>query len=77
MPTKTKVSATLDPERLARARQLTGSTNVSEVLDLALDALIERLLERAHTEGYERIPQGEDVMSPDPAVWADLPWDES
>ena len=74
---KAKVSATIDPGRLARAKQLTGSDNVSEILDRALVALIDDELERIHAQGYERVPQGsETVKVVDAQVWSDLPWDE-
>ncbi len=74
---KTKVSATVDRDRLTEALQLTGCTNVSSVLDQALEALIVAHLERVHAEGYARIPQGDETMAhPDPSVWASLPWDE-
>lgn len=73
---KTKVSATVDRDRLAEAQKLTGCANVSAVLDQALEALIVALLERAHSEGYARTPQGDETMAlPDPSVWASLPWD--
>lgn len=53
--TRTKVSATISPERLARAREVTGTDSLSQLLDEALDALIERQLERrwlrAHRDG--------------------------
>jgi hypothetical protein len=74
---KVKISATVRPERLAEAKRLTGCENVSEVLDRALAALIDDELERAHAEGYTRLPQGDEtVRSVDSGVWADLPWDE-
>ncbi|HVW31494.1 MAG TPA: hypothetical protein VHL53_03045 [Acidimicrobiia bacterium] len=73
---KVKISATVQPERLAEAKRLTGCENVSEVLDRALVALINDELERAHVEGYARLPQGQTVEAVDPGVWADLPWDE-
>ena len=74
---KTKVSATVDRERLAEAQKLTGCASVSAVLDQALEALIVSHLERAHAEGYVRMPQGDDgIALPDPSVWASLPWDE-
>jgi len=74
---KVKISATLRPDQLAEAKRLTGCDNVSEVLDRALAALIDDELERAHVEGYVRLPQGgETVEVVDPAVWADVPWDE-
>lgn len=43
--TKQKISATVHKDRLARARAVTGKTNVSEILDDALSALVERELE--------------------------------
>jgi hypothetical protein len=74
---KTKVSATIDHDRLAEAQKLTGCANVSAVLDQALEALIVAHLERAHSEGYARIPQSDETIAlPDPSIWASLPWDE-
>jgi hypothetical protein len=77
MAVKTKVSATIDRDRLAEAKRLTGCANVSAVLDQALEALIVARLERAHADGYARLPQGDETIAlPDPSVWASLPWDE-
>lgn len=74
---KTKVSATVDERRLAEAQKLTGCTNVSAVLDEALKALIVIRLERAHLEGYARLPQSDEtIASSDPSVWASLPWED-
>jgi hypothetical protein len=74
---KTKVSATVDEDRLAEAQKLTGCANVSAVLDQALEALIISHLEQAHLDGYTRMPQGDETIAlPDPAVWASVPWDE-
>jgi hypothetical protein len=74
---KTKVSATIDHDRLAEAQKLTGCANVSAVLDQALEALIVVHLERAHADGYARVPQGDETIAlPDPSIWASLPWDE-
>lgn len=74
---KVKISATVDPDRLERAKELTGVRSVSEVLERGLAALIEHELERAHAEGYARVPQGgETVSTTDAGVWAELPWDE-
>jgi hypothetical protein len=41
-PTALKVSVTLSPERLPRARELTSNMKLSELVDEALDALVER-----------------------------------
>jgi hypothetical protein len=74
---KLKISATVDPARLQQAKQLTGVSSVSEVLERGLAALIEDELERIHAQGYRRAPQaGETVRAVDAGVWADLPWDE-
>ena len=74
---KTKVSATVDRDRLAKAQKLTGCANVSAVLDQALEALITAHLEQAHADGYGRMPQGDETIAlPDPSVWASLPWDD-
>lgn len=74
---KMKVSATVSPERLERAKELTGCQNVSEVIDRGLEALIAREVERIHADGYDRAEQGGDTVDTvDPAVWAEVPWDE-
>jgi post-segregation antitoxin (ccd killing protein) len=69
--TKAKVSATVSPDRLARAREVTGTNSVSELLEEALAALIERELERRWLDAHpdEELP-GEVV--PDLSA---LPWD--
>lgn len=69
---KAKVSATLSPERLARARDVTGTSSISELLDEALVALIERQLERRWLEAHpdQELP---DEVVPD---LSGLPWDE-
>ncbi|MHB8294132.1 MAG: hypothetical protein ACYDH5_05795 [Acidimicrobiales bacterium] len=73
---KTKISASIDSTKLLRAQELTSSSNVSAVLDQALEALITAHLERAHEIGYARMPQdGETITMPDPSVWASVPWD--
>jgi post-segregation antitoxin (ccd killing protein) len=46
MTPRTKISATLTPERLREAQEVTGTSNVSQLLDDALAALIERELEK-------------------------------
>lgn len=50
--TRTKVSATLSPDRIAQARAVTGTTNLSQLLDEALAALIARELERQWLEAH-------------------------
>lgn len=45
MTTRVKISATVTPERLREAQEVTGTSNISRLLDEALGALIERELE--------------------------------
>lgn len=52
MTAKTKISATLTPERLREAQEVTGTSNLSRLLDEALAALIERELERQWFEAH-------------------------
>lgn len=73
--TKAKISATVTPERLARAHEVSGTSNLSQLLDQALGALIERELEQrwldAHPAEFEVDLPGE--------VQVDLsavPWDD-
>ncbi|CAN5135688.1 hypothetical protein BH20ACT5_BH20ACT5_21730 [soil metagenome] len=72
--TKQKVSATLSPERLREARAITGKQNVSELLDSALDALIERELERRWLAGHEVADA--DLPGEVPVDLTELPWDD-
>lgn len=50
MTARAKISATLTPERLREAQEVTGTSNVSQLLDEALAALIERQLEKRWLE---------------------------
>ena len=74
---KQKVSVTLSPERLLRAQLITGSANVSELLDDALEALIERELERRWLAAHES--SGEDPDLPDEVTvdLRDVPWESA
>jgi post-segregation antitoxin (ccd killing protein) len=70
--TKTKVSATVDPERLAEARAVTGTTNLSQLLDQALAAVIERELERRWLDAHpdDELPGHVQVDL------SDVPWED-
>jgi len=69
---KTKASVTVDPVKVAQARQLLGATTLSEVIDVALDRLIVGELERRHVAGYlRRPPEG------DEEAWAEVERDPS
>jgi len=46
MTARTKISATVTPARLREAQEVTGTSNVSKLLDEALGALIERESEK-------------------------------
>lgn len=67
---------TLSPERVRRAREVTGSQNLSELLDAALDALIERELERRWLLGHRTSVGETDLPGEVPVDLADLPWDD-
>lgn len=72
---KRKVSVTVSPERLRRAQEISGTTNLSELMDDALAALVERELERrwleAHTGGETADLPGEVAVD-----LSAVPWDE-
>jgi post-segregation antitoxin (ccd killing protein) len=70
MTARTKISATLTPERLRRAQEVTGTSNVSQLLDDALAALIERELEKRWLEAHpdEELP-GEVEVDLTSAPW--------
>lgn len=70
--TRLKVSATVRPERLALAQEITGKTNVSELIDDALSALIEREQERRWLDAHPDRSLPVDV----PVDLSDLPWDD-
>lgn len=57
---KTKASVSLDPAKVARARELLGAATLSELIDVALDRLIVGELERRHVAGYRRHPPEDD-----------------
>jgi post-segregation antitoxin (ccd killing protein) len=73
---KQKASVTLSRERVRRARNLTAYENLSELLDHALDAFIERELETRWLEGH----QDEDAPAELPGEVAvdlgEVRWDE-
>jgi hypothetical protein len=61
MPSKLKISATVDPDRLEAARRIAGTDRpVSEVIDLALDAYVVHTLEQrwlaAHPAAQTDLP---------------------
>jgi hypothetical protein len=68
---KQKVSVTLSPERLDRARAVTGTANLSELLELALDALVE--LERRWLAAHEH-ETNDDLPGEVPIDLAEVPW---
>lgn len=69
--TKEKVSATVDPDRLAEAVRLAGTDNVSAVIDSALQALIDR--EKENIWLTQRAAPTPGAVTPD---LSDLPWDD-
>jgi hypothetical protein len=57
---KTKASVSLDPSKVAQARELLGVPTLSELIDIALERLIVDELERRHAAGYLRQPPDRD-----------------
>ncbi|MFV0495063.1 type II toxin-antitoxin system CcdA family antitoxin [Mycobacterium sp.] len=72
MTTRTKISATLTPERLREAQQVTGTSNISQLLDEALSALIERELEKQWLEANP----DEGLPGAVPVDLTAVPWEE-
>ena len=72
---KKKISATLSPERIRQAQEVTGNTNLSDLLEQGLAALVERELERRWFAGHEQQPPGEDLPADlEPDLDA-VPWE--
>lgn len=69
---KAKVSATVTPELLEQAQELTGTTNVSQLLDDALRLLIERQLEERWLERFT----DEDLPGEITVDWSHIPWED-
>lgn len=71
---KRKVSVTLTPERIDRAQRVTGRANLSELLDEALLALVDRELEQrwiaAHDSAHDP-----DLPADVPVDLSDVPWE--
>lgn len=64
---KVKHSVTIDPAKLAEARNLVRVSTLSELLDVALSRMIREEIERRHVEGYLKYPQ-----TAADASWAEL-----
>lgn len=69
---KTKASVSLDPAKVAQARELLGGPTLSEVIDIALERLILGELERRHVAGYLQQPPNYDEDA-----WAEVERDQS
>lgn len=63
----------LSPERILLAQKLTGNSNLSEVIDGGLEALIDRELERRWLTGH-RVNSG-DLPGEIAVDLSDLPWE--
>ena len=74
MPSKLKISATVDPARLQAARRVAGLDRpISEVLDLALDAYVVYTLEQRWLAAHQA-PRS-DLPGEVPVDLTDVPWD--
>lgn len=71
---KRKVSVTVSPSRLQRARDLSPGLNLSEVVDRALEALVERELERRWLEAHGRAGPA-DLPEDVPVDLTQAPWE--
>jgi post-segregation antitoxin (ccd killing protein) len=71
---KQKISATVDPQRLATAQALSGAASVSAVIDAALRALIDRELEERWLTAHRDQPE-DDLPSEVTPDLADVPWE--
>lgn len=71
---KRKVSVTLSPERITRAQEVTGRSNLSELLDEALLALVDRELELRWIARHDSADD-RDVPDDVPVDLSDLPWE--
>lgn len=72
---RVRISTTVDGERLALARKLTGARD-ADMIDRALDALIEHIEADAERDALRRLPYDRDPEVTLPrAAGADLPYD--
>lgn len=71
---KRKVSVTLTPERIVRAREVTGQVNLSELLDEALLALVDRELEMQWISSTDSSADT-DLPGAVPVDLSDVPWE--
>lgn len=62
-----KISVTIDPGLLDQTKALTGSDNVSDLIDQGLALIIEREQHKQWVDGYLRHPQGHEESD-----WAEL-----
>lgn len=76
MTPKMKVSATLRPERLREAQAITGTSNVSQLLEDALSALIERELEKRWLDANRDGGLSGDLPGEVPVDLSSVPWEE-
>jgi post-segregation antitoxin (ccd killing protein) len=80
MPSKKKVSVTVTPELLDEAQKLTGTDNVSKLVDDALQALIDLELEEQWIRGVEAQPYEDDDelawVGEVPVDMSDIPWED-
>lgn len=73
--TRVKVSATLAPELIAEARAVVSTASLSELLDRALEALVERELERRWLDAHHGDTSA--LPGPVPVDLSHIPWDDA
>lgn len=71
---KRKISATVSPEGIRRAQEVTGNSNLSDLIEQGLEALVERELERRWLAGYQQQPP-DDLPGEVPVDLSAVPWE--
>jgi post-segregation antitoxin (ccd killing protein) len=72
--TRIKISATIAPELIAQARAVVASASLSELLDRALEALVERENERRWLDAHDG--DESDVPTMVPVDLSHIPWED-
>ncbi len=77
MTTRRKISATVAPDLLERALHVTGASNLSQLLDAALGALIEQEQEHRWLDAHTDHADDTDLPGPVVVDLSAAPWDHS
>lgn len=61
--TKSKITISVDPEKIAEIRRITGAESVSGAIDLALDQVIRRVRTLGDIAAYQAMPATADEIA--------------